>query len=525
MVLPSENHDPIGLLLLARAAHGEQASGSGSIMSHDDGTPMRVRWARLRFSIIGPLLASPPEPGELQTRLQELAAKTYRHPTTKDVIRFGVSTIERWFYEARDHANPITALERRVHSHAGTHPAITAKLAQAIAVLYQQHPRWTVKLHYDNLATLVKEDPTLGPLPSYPTVRRYMKDLGLLRQRKPRHPREEQPTFQPREQRSYEATHLHALWHLDFHAGSRKVLLTSGAWKTPMLLGILDDYSRLCCHLQWYLDETADSLIHGLCQAIQKRGLCRALMTDNGSAMVAAETVEGLERLSITHHTTLPYSPEQNGKQENFWAQVEGRLMAMLEGVTELSLALLNEATQAWVEREYQRSIHSEIGEPPLERALRGPSVGRPSPNAEHLRRVFRMETSRKQRLSDGTVTVEGVRFEVPSRYRTLLRLTVRVARWDRSQVDLVDSRTGAFLCTLFPLDKQSNADGRRRVIAPPARLSDEPQPSGIAPRLRALMQEYAATGLPPAYLLKDDTTDGPEPPDTDPTPADEENA
>jgi hypothetical protein len=32
-----------------------------------------------------------------------------------------------------------------------------------------------------------------------------------------------------------------------------------------------------------------------------------------------------------------------------------------------------------------------------------------------------------------------------------------------------------------------------------------EPAPSGIAPRLRALMADYAATGLPPAYLPKHD--------------------
>ena len=28
--------------------------------------PARDQWARLRFAVIGPLLASPPEPGKLQ---------------------------------------------------------------------------------------------------------------------------------------------------------------------------------------------------------------------------------------------------------------------------------------------------------------------------------------------------------------------------------------------------------------------------------------------------------------------------
>ena len=58
-------------------------------MSHDDTTATRVRWARLRFSIIGPLLASPAAAGELADRLRELAQKSYQHPSTKMTIRFG----------------------------------------------------------------------------------------------------------------------------------------------------------------------------------------------------------------------------------------------------------------------------------------------------------------------------------------------------------------------------------------------------------------------------------------------------
>jgi hypothetical protein len=67
--------------------------------------------------------------------------------------------------------------------------------------------------------------------------------------------------------------------------------------------------------------------------------------------------------------------------------------------------------------------------------------------------------------------------------------------------VDLVDARTGVVLTTLFPLDKQKNADGKRRVLDPEPDLGPEPAPSGIAPLLRELMAEYAATGLPPAYV------------------------
>jgi transposase InsO family protein len=461
-----------------------------------------VRWARLRFQIIGALLASPPGEGELHARLAELAARIWTHPTTGEAVRFSFKTIERWFYAARGAADPIAVLARKVPAHAGTHPSISVHLADAIARLYREHPRWTFQLHYDNLEALAREDARLVPLPCYASVRRYMRQRGFLRVRK-RRPRPDREAFTPRETRSYEVAHVHGLWHLDFHEGSRAVLTKVGEWKKPQLLGILDDRSRLCCHLQWYTDESAESLVHGLSQAFHKRGLPRALLTDNGSAMIAAETTEGLERLGIVHHTTLPHSPEQNGKQESFWGQIEGRLLPMLEGEPELTLQLLNVASQAWVEEEYHRKEHSEIKETPLERYLRGPSVGRESPSSDALRRAFRVEVTRTQRRSDGTVTVEGVRFEVPSAYRTLVLLRIRIARWDLSSVDLVDPRSGEHLATLLPLDRAKNAERMRRILDAPE--GPPPAPSGIAPHLRALMADYAATGLPPAFVSKDD--------------------
>ena len=94
-------------------------------MANDDDTPPRVRWARLRFAIIGPLLSAPAEVGELWARIQELANKTWSHPTTGEAIRFSAKTIERWYYTAKDEQDPIKALERKVAKHAGTQPSIS----------------------------------------------------------------------------------------------------------------------------------------------------------------------------------------------------------------------------------------------------------------------------------------------------------------------------------------------------------------------------------------------------------------
>src|SRR5258708_5496684 len=125
----------------------------------------------------------------------------------------------------------------------------------------------------------------------------------------------------------------------------------------------------------------------------------------------------------------------------------------MLQGEERLTLELLNRATQAWAEHEYHRALHSEIGTTPLNRFLAGPTVGRECPSSEALRAAFRIQVARKQRRSDGTVPIEGQRFEIPNRYRHLETLHLRYARWDLRRVDLVDARTDTILCAIFPLD------------------------------------------------------------------------
>ncbi len=294
-------------------------------------------WARFRFSVVGSLLSAPPGQGELKAALQSLAAKTWTHPVNGDEAHFATATIERWYYTARrEKDDPVGVLRRAVRKDCGK-VSLAAEQIEHLLKQYEDHKHWTYQLHYDNLAAAVKAKPAMGPLRSYCTVRRYMQAHGLVRQPRLR------PKGRPgevvaaerrenREVRSYEAEYVGSLWHLDFHHGSRKVLTARGQWQCPIALAILDDHSRLCCHLQWYLSETAEDLVHGLSQAIQKRGLPRALLTDNGAAMVAEEVGEGLLRLGIVHEKTLPYSPYQNGKQEVFWATLEGRLMEMLDG-------------------------------------------------------------------------------------------------------------------------------------------------------------------------------------------------
>ena len=219
--------------------------------------------------------------------------------------------------------------------------------------------------------------------------------------------------------------------------------------------------------------------------------------------MMAGEVQEGLHRLGIVHATTMVYAPHMNGKCEVWWAAVEGRLMAMLEGVEPLTLDKLNDATVAWLERDYHRRVHRELATTPLKRLVESDDASRPCPDGGVLRAAFRVTVKRSLRSSDATVSVEGIRYQVPAPWRHLRELHLRVARWDLASVDLVDGRTGERMSALYPLDKRRNADGTRRRTA--RKTDDDGAKPAVAqepaPLLQRILDDQAASGLPPLWL------------------------
>ena len=215
-------------------------------------------WGQFRFSVIGSLFAKPPDKGDLREQLEELASKTYLHPVKEIEVRFAMSTLERWYYRALGADDPVAALERKVRSDLGNTAVISPLMSEELRRQHALYPHWSYRLHKDNLEALIELKPDLGTASSYASVFRHMKKRGWIKKRSP--PRNPTPgqtqaiqRLERREVRSFEAEYVHALWHLDYHQAHRGVVDNQGRWHKPHALCILDDRSRLCCHVQWYL--------------------------------------------------------------------------------------------------------------------------------------------------------------------------------------------------------------------------------------------------------------------------------
>ncbi len=146
-------------------------------------------------------------------------------------MRFGISTLERWYYAARRSGDPVAALKNRLRDDVGRFPSLTPVVIDALTAQYREHPGWTVQLHVDNLRVVLAANQT--PLPSYPTIRRYLLAQGMRRQTRPQRASEGALAARERleqlEVRSFEVDHVSALWHLDVTPGVDRVFDEVGA--------------------------------------------------------------------------------------------------------------------------------------------------------------------------------------------------------------------------------------------------------------------------------------------------------
>ena len=138
---------------------------------------------------------------------------------------------------ARRASDPVAALKNRLRDDVGRFPSLTPAVIDALTAQYREHPGWTMQLHVDNLRVVLGATQTA--LPSYPTIRRYLMAQGMFRQARPQRATEGALAARERlehlEVRSFEVDHVSALWHLDFHHGSRRVVTPQGEWVKPYL--------------------------------------------------------------------------------------------------------------------------------------------------------------------------------------------------------------------------------------------------------------------------------------------------
>jgi putative transposase len=424
--------------------------------ARDDPDARRRQQALFRHAIIGELDVEALPHGERSTRVAALATRTYRPPDGRE-RRFSARTLWTWWSAYRRRGLDGLLPARRQDR--GTLRALSRETLEAAMALRHEVPSRSTATLIDILETAGRVVP--GQL-RRATLDRHLAQAGITRRRL--------RTLGDKRYIRLLFERPNQFWVGDYHEAPLLWDPARERYRTLHLGAVLDHFSKLVPHGEWYATEQIATLEHSLKQAILTRGLPEALYVDNGAAYRADQFAFACAHLGIRLRHSRPYESEGRGAIER-WnrtvvEQFEPEIRALrLTAPREIQLRF-----EAWLEQRYHRTVHEATGQTPLDRFAQ-PDFTPRYPDPVLVAETFRVRVRRKVHRKTLTVEVEGRAFVVEPHLRD---------RWVQVHYDPHDLA-----------DVLIYRDGQRVQRALPQRPNEPPQPRPERPTVTPPTFDY----------------------------------
>jgi len=307
----------------------------------------RIAIALKRFSLISPIIN-----GQV-AGITEYCREVTREPI--DMPRYGSKnyaprTVATWYSDYIK--GGIDALKPAPRSDRGVSRVMTPEMAGSVLQKLKEYPKAPATVIYD---TLINENAFLKKDASIATIRRFIRENKAAAS----DDGSKAPMLR------FAKEHVNDLWMTDImygpYVGQKKKRAT-------YLLAYIDDSSRLITHAEFYLSQDIASLRNSFRDALLRRGVPKAILTDNGK-IYRCQSFEYLcANLGVTlfHHAVG--LAHQKGKIERFFRTVRLRFLSVIKASDLESVDSLNEKFGAWLLNDYQKRPHVGLnGETPLD--------------------------------------------------------------------------------------------------------------------------------------------------------------
>jgi putative transposase len=383
--------------------------------------------------------------------VRQIAEREHTDPFGRGV-RVSRQSLDRWIRDWR--AGGFDAL---VPNSRQATPRTPAEVLELAVALRRENPQRTAA----GIRRILRAQ--LGWSPDERTLQRHFTRLGLTAQTAGT----TSPVFG-----RFEAQRPNELWTGDALHGPQV------AGRKTFLFAFLDDHSRAIPGHRWGYAEDTVRLAAALRPALACRGVPEGIYVDNGSAFVDAWLLRACAKLGIKLVHSAPGRPQGRGKIERFFRTVRQQFLVEITGETDVvgrhhvaDLAELNRLFTAWVQTQYHRQVHSETGQPPLQRWQAGGPFPLPTPAA--LAEAFLWE-QRRTVTKTATISLHGNTYQVDP---TLVGRKVELV-FDPFDLTRIQVRHhGAPMGLAIPHRIGRHAHPKARPETPPPA---PPQPSGI---------------------------------------------
>jgi len=438
-----------------------------------DAYDLNTEIALFRYGLIAQLVHTPPDTGQQERLLREIASRTYTIPDSTRT-RVSITTLRRYLKTYREKG--FDALRPAPRADTGSPRAFPPEVLDKAMALREEQPARTTQ----TLVDILQRDDSLS-LPrsvNVHTLTTHLRQRGKTRRLLAQ---------SARAYRRFEREHVNSLWQGDAMVGPwLPDPNVPGKKRRAHLFCFLDDHSRLVPYAEFFFDEALPRMERVLKVALLRRGVPLAVYVDNGQVYSSLQFNAACATLGIERIQTAPYSPEAKGKQERFFETLRLQFLPEVEASNLTTLADLNESLWAWLECVYHQHEHSETQQTPLARYTAGLAQVRHA-DPETVRRAFLWREKRKVR-KDATLSLQGNRYQVEPHLagRTL---ELRFDPFDLSQIELYLDSTHLGLATVVVQNRQRHLAVERLATEPP----DPPKPKSSLDYLAALRAEYQA--------------------------------
>ncbi len=365
---------------------------------------LQEQMAAFRYSLIAPIVSrqTPMAPGELKAYLAQTASQVYHIPgSTKNNV--SMRTLERYLAQYRKGEWEGLKPKGRIRK---THSRIPADVLQEAIQLRRQRPERSIE---QIIFILEEGDKVEKNILAASTLARHLRKAGVSR-------KDLLVAVQEKGFRRFEAEDVHLLWQFDFqHTLYLPDPKDPRKRKKAILFAILDDYSRLIVHAEFYWDEKLPRMEDSLKKAILNYGIPSQFYCDNGAAFSSHHLVRICGKLGIHLSHSRPYRPQGRGKIERLFRFVDTSFKPeayeQIEQKRITTLEQLNGALAAWVDGYYHERIHGSTKQTPRVRAAASSRKMRKKTFVE-LTDIFLWEEKRKVDKT-GCVSLHGNTYEV----------------------------------------------------------------------------------------------------------------
>lgn len=380
----------------------------------------REEIALFRYGLIVPFLSEQElEWGVKGELVKRMAQQIYTIPFSKK-YSLHESTIRR-FLESY-HQDGFNGLKPKNRSDIGKSLKIPADILEKAFILKKEEPRRSV----GSIIQIMESTSIVAPGLVKPSTLYRIFEQNDLVYKKLKH---QSKAFKP-----FQAEHPNQIWQSDVMYGPYLPDPDRPeAKKRTYLVAIIDDFSRLIVHAEFYWHERLPHLENTLQKAILKRGIPEVLYVDNGQIFNAHQINAICAELGIRKISCKPYSPEGKGKIERYFRSVREQFLTELEHDPVEHLHQLNSKYWAWLEQAYHQHIHSSTNELPINRWRQNVTGFLKNIDEKQLQNIFLWKETRKvDKLAQ--VSLQGLKFELSS-FLAGKSVEIRFNHFDLSQV------------------------------------------------------------------------------------------